>query len=365
MQGFWVVQSPIFRYNEKNYFTKEEGFMKPIVKQIITHVLVLTCICLALCTPAGETVHASITKSDIPEKKVSLDTPVITQLMPLSKTSFSIKWDLVDDADGYIICQKVNGKWKRIKTIAAYATNHYTVQNLTYNKKYTFAIRAYRVLKNGTKQLSNRSKAVTEKLSYSSKYVDGYLLYYDASGDLITNVDGIIGAQKNYTVEVNRTTNTTTVYAYDSKKKAYIIPVKTFLCSTGTATPAGTFKTSTKYRWHALYHDVYGQWCTRITGHILFHSVYYGTTGNANTLDVAEFNKLGTAASAGCIRLTCADVKWLYDNCGKKTTVIIYDSDDPGPLGYEDQLILDDNHTWDPTDPNMKSMCTKNGCHME
>jgi hypothetical protein len=82
-------------------------------------------------------------------------------------------------------------------------------------------------------------------------------------------------------------------------------------------------------------------------------------------LDVIEFNKLGTAASAGCVRLNCADVKWIYDNCGSKTKVTIYDDANPGPFGYPEQILLDEDHTWDPTDPEMKYLCTQKGCHQE
>jgi hypothetical protein len=293
------------------------------------------------------------------------EAPTITQLMTLSKDTFSIRWNLVEEADGYIIYQKVNGKWKKVSTVAASATSHCTIQNLTYNKTYTFAVRAYWKAADGTIQLGARSEPYKEKLYYKVTYENGYRLYYDASGDLITDVEGIIGPQKSYSIQVNRTTNTVTVFAPDPEKTDCSIPVKSFLCSTGKATPKGTFRTSEKYRWHPLIHNVFGQWSTRITGSILFHSVYYGKNYDANSLDVIEFNKLGTAASAGCVRLNCADVKWIYDNCGSKTKVTIYDDANPGPFGYPEQILLDEDHTWDPTDPEMKYLCTQNGCHQE
>jgi lipoprotein-anchoring transpeptidase ErfK/SrfK len=328
------------------------------MKRLFKCALALACASLALCHPTPKTLHAAETTD-------AIATPEITQLMALSKNSFSIRWNLIDGADGYIVYQNVDGKWKRLKTIAARETNHYTIKNLSYKKTYTFAIRAYRDAADGTIQRSARSEPYTEKLSFKSTYVDGNRLYYDASGDLITNVEGIIGSRSNYTIEVNRTTNTVTVYTADTKKKGCRIPVRSFLCSTGLDTPTGTYKTSDKYRWRALFHNVYGQWCTRITGHILFHSVYYTTNGDANTLDVTEYNKLGTAASAGCIRLSSADTKWIYDNCATKTKVTLYDDAEPGPLGYPEALVLESSHTWDPTDPKMKYLCKENGCHRE
>lgn len=158
-----------------------------------------------------------------------------------------------------------------------------------------------------------------------------------------------------YLIKVNRTCNVVTVYSKDSNGE-YTVPVKAMVCSVGTGgnTPTGTFTTSDKYTWRALYGGVYGQYATRITGHILFHSVPYYTQSK-DDLEWEEYNKLGQAASAGCVRLTVADAKWIYDNCKSGTTVIIYDSSDPGPLGKPSaQKISADspNRGWDPTDPD-------------
>ena len=149
-----------------------------------------------------------------------------------------------------------------------------------------------------------------------------------------------------------------TVYKKDSKGK-YTVPVKAMLCSIGTATPkSGIYKTSDMYKWRLLQGDVYGQYAVRITGHILFHSVPY-TKQAKDTLEWWEYDKLGTDASLGCIRLTVEDAKWIYDNCPKGTKVEFYASADPGPLGkptakkissYNEEL-----KNWDPTDPDNKN----------
>lgn len=88
------------------------------------------------------------------------------------------------------------------------------------------------------------------------------------------------------------------------------------VCSTGTATPrGGVYKLNYKYRWLPLFGGVYGQYCTRITGNILFHSVPYLRNYQPDSLEYWEYDKLGTSASAGCVRLTVADAKWIYENC--------------------------------------------------
>lgn len=161
-----------------------------------------------------------------------------------------------------------------------------------------------------------------------------------------------------YLIKVNRYHNTITVYAKDETGK-YNEPVKAITCSVGkkgTETVLGTFKTKEKYRWKLLMGDVWGQYSTRIVGGILFHSVYYYGNCNPSTLAVKEFNKLGTAASHGCIRITVEDAKWIYDNCPVGTTVIIYDDKaSPGPLGKPETIKLPVTVRWDPTDPNDKN----------
>lgn len=160
-----------------------------------------------------------------------------------------------------------------------------------------------------------------------------------------------------YQIMVNRYHNTVTIYEMDEKGK-YTIPIKAMVCSVGTysKTIQGTFQTKEKYRWKALMGDVWGQYATRIVGGILFHSVYYYENNNPASLATAEFNKLGSSASHGCIRLTVEDAKWIYDNCISGTTVIIYDDKaSPGPLGKPETIKIGKSVRWDPTDPDEKN----------
>ena len=158
-----------------------------------------------------------------------------------------------------------------------------------------------------------------------------------------------------YYIKVNRTQNIVIVYTKDANG-GYTVPYKAMVCSVGmnNATPTGTYNTTDKYTWRLLSGNVYGQYATRITGHYLFHSVPYVTQNKAD-LEYDEFNKLGEAASLGCIRLSVEDAKWIYDNCPKGTTVTIYDSNDPEPLAKPTPIRIDTNDSrrvWDPTDPD-------------
>lgn len=159
----------------------------------------------------------------------------------------------------------------------------------------------------------------------------------------------------NYYIKVNYTANTVTIYTLDSNGK-YTIPVKAMVCSTGASTPkSGVYKTQNKYRWKLLIGNSQGQYSTRITGQILFHSVPYETTSE-DSLITRYYDRLGITTSLGCIRLTVADAKWIYDNCPLGTKVEFYSASNPGPLGKPLAKKITDYgyplNRWDPTDPN-------------
>lgn len=156
-----------------------------------------------------------------------------------------------------------------------------------------------------------------------------------------------------YSIYVNRKQNCVTVYTYDESGK-YTVPVRAMVCSCGKndGTITGTYGIYFKREWHSLFDNVYGQYVSGISGDYLFHSVPYYTK-SPDDLEVEEFNKLGSNASLGCVRLSVSDTKWIYDNCAKNTEVKIYDDNNPGPLGKPETIkITDLKCGWDPTDDN-------------
>lgn len=72
-----------------------------------------------------------------------------------------------------------------------------------------------------------------------------------------------------YCITVNLTANVVTVYEKDAAGN-YTVPIKAFRCSGGTDTPEGTFRTSAKYEWRALYGNVWGSMPHALRGHISF-----------------------------------------------------------------------------------------------
>ena len=130
-----------------------------------------------------------------------------------------------------------------------------------------------------------------------------------------------------YAITVDVTNQVTTVYGRD-ENGGYTVVVRQMLCSTGTkANPSDVgdwVLTGRVARW--CYFPQWGghaQFWTKINSSIAFHSVIYSDPQDTMSLKVSSYNNLGKRASHGCIRLTVADAKWIYDNCGEGVVVTI------------------------------------------
>ncbi len=291
-----------------------------------------------------------------------LAAPTLKSATSTGTAKIVVKWSTVSGAEGYRIYRKTKGgSWSKLKTLSGKVTS-YSDTSIKVNTTYYYTVKAYRTV-NGKKVLSYYDKTgISAESKVTYKYKNGLKLYYDSNGNLITDVEDLIGEQDSYYIKVNKSQNVVTVYAKDDDGQ-YVVPVKSFVCSTGTATPSGTYTTPSKYRWHELMGPSWGQWCTRITGGVLFHSVFYNSYNNNMALSVSAYNKLGTTCSHGCVRLTAGDAKWIYDNCKLGTKVTIYSSSTAGPFGKPSAYKLSYSHTWDPTDPTAYYKCKANGCH--
>lgn len=166
-----------------------------------------------------------------------------------------------------------------------------------------------------------------------------------------THTDTIVASSHPYKIMVNRLKNCITIYILDENNE-YTVPYKAMICSTGGSnTPLGSFKISSKYDFKELFYKSYGQYCSRIYGHILFHSSGNNSL-NKDDLNASDYNRLGEGVSHGCIRLTVEDAKWIYDNCPSGTQVVVYDDENPGPLGKPESIKVPLDTVWDPTDPD-------------
>lgn len=194
---------------------------------------------------------------------------------------------------------------------------------------------------------------------------DGDLIRVGGTDEKGRYVDKVVDNGRNirdnempYCIKVNKRQNVVTVYEA-GEDGYYSKPVKAMVCSVGEEgnTPDGLYSLGSREEWLLLEDDVYGQYATSITGNILFHSVPYFTQ-NKNDLEIEEYNKLGSSVSAGCVRLSVIDAKWIYDNCGEGTIVNIFESDYAGPMGKPVAAVISSGGAggnWDPTDPDREN----------
>ena len=107
----------------------------------------------------------------------------------------------------------------------------------------------------------------------------------------------------------------------------------------------------------------YGFYASRFRTHHLFHSVPINEKATKaekghSMCDMHKYEKLGTVASDGCVRLTVADAKWIYDfsETGKVTVKIIKDKgpapSKPPAVIWEEPYTDKNGYGWDPTDPD-------------
>ncbi|MCM1184878.1 MAG: L,D-transpeptidase [Roseburia sp.] len=165
--------------------------------------------------------------------------------------------------------------------------------------------------------------------------------------------------QPEYVIYVNTALNC--VMVMRQEPDGTLTPVRTMICSCGRAghgTPQGVFYTSDYYEWRQMVDNSYGRYAVRFNRKILFHSVPYTRT-SPDALEWEAYNELGENASLGCVRLAVEDAKWIYDNCKKGTTVIVYA--DSGETAYIEKpaaiKIPEDSpyKGWDPTDNDVNN----------
>ncbi|HAU84808.1 MAG TPA: hypothetical protein DCW90_04700 [Lachnospiraceae bacterium] len=238
-------------------------------------------------------------------------------------------------------------------------------------RTYTFTMKKSELAKNGWRYESYNGKT--------------YKFYYE-NGEKVKDLTGILGIKEsndgnynNFVVEVNRAACCVTVYAYDNVKKSYCIPVKTCTVSVGrdtwsnkgpgglnedtSYTPIGDFSissngTSVKYTMKPMYEPdgsiCYARWASHVVGNVYFHSIAVSSDSHY-ALNPNNYNKLGSPASAGCIRMTVADAKWFYDYVSKGTPVkiVMGSTSYPGPLGKAATIKISSSIHYDPTDPDV------------
>ncbi len=159
------------------------------------------------------------------------------------------------------------------------------------------------------------------------------------------------------------------VVAYEAQDGEWV-EQRAMICSTGRrkgSTPVGSYKITDRYEYKILgtgETHCYGFWACRFSHHHLFHSVPISIDAGRDRdkahrmCDMHKFEKLGSVASDGCVRLTVESAKWIYD-WTETRKVAVRVTNDAGPTPEKPPAVIwaepytDKNgYGWDPTDPD-------------
>lgn len=146
-----------------------------------------------------------------------------------------------------------------------------------------------------------------------------------------------------YQVVVNEYWQFATVYVRDENGE-YTVPYRYMVTTTGsrsTPTVKGTFSMGSKYVRFGLFScGVWGQYWRQITRAFYCHSMLY-SRHNPNSY-TSSYNKLGTRASHGCVRMMVPDARWVYYNIAPGTTFTIIrgDKEDEEAAAIKAQLVF-------------------------
>ena len=146
--------------------------------------------------------------------------------------------------------------------------------------------------------------------------------------------------------------------------------LRVMICSTGRRkhdTPVGNYRITDRYTYKILGTEdthCYGLWACRFKDHYLFHSVPISYDAGRDSelghrmCDMHKFEKLGSVASDGCVRLTVADAKWIYElSESQRVNVRVVKDSGPTPVRppaviWEEPYTDKNGYGWDPTDPH-------------
>lgn len=229
-----------------------------------------------------------------------------------------------------------------------------------------------------------RKKDMGKNGWFYEKYAGKTYKFYYINNVKQTDLTDILNLKKSsssntnrLSIEVNRAASAVTIYLYNEETKKYDIPVKTCAVSVGSDTwtnagtsglnedssytPLGNYSICTngisvKYTLKEMHEPdgsiVHARWASHIVGNVYFHAIAVGAKSHYS-LPSSTYNRLGSPASAGCIRMTVADAKWIYDYASTGTPVKISkgNSSKPGPLGKAAVIKTTGGINYDPTDP--------------
>ena len=158
-----------------------------------------------------------------------------------------------------------------------------------------------------------------------------------------------VARNQTYYIRISIAKHTLVVYQLDNNKE-FSIPVKAFKVALGPKVAPAKTAISEKSLWRKITDIYYVRYSSRLDNAEYLSSATYYSQSNYN-LNPGSYNAIGNNVTEGSILMTCANAKWIYENCGTKTTVeIVEDFDISSAINVEEINRIADNAYRDPTD---------------
>lgn len=158
-----------------------------------------------------------------------------------------------------------------------------------------------------------------------------------------------VARNQSYYIRISIAKHTLVVYQLDNNNE-FTIPVKAFEVALGPKVEPAKAAISEKSVWRKITDIYYVRYSSRLdNAEYLSTATYYSQSDN--NLNPKSYNMIGQNVTEGSILMTCANARWIYENCGAKTTVeIVDDFDISSDIKVEDISRIADDAYRDPTD---------------
>ena len=158
-----------------------------------------------------------------------------------------------------------------------------------------------------------------------------------------------VARNQSYYIRISIAKHTLVVYQLVNNNE-FTIPVKAFKVALGPKVEPAKAAISEKSVWRKITDIYYVRYSSRLdNAEYLSTATYYSQSDN--NLNPKSYNMIGQNVTEGSILMTCANARWIYENCGAKTTVeIVDDFDISSDIKVEDISRIADDAYRDPTD---------------
>ncbi len=176
-----------------------------------------------------------------------------------------------------------------------------------------------------------------------------------------TTSENIVVAKGVYSVKINIANGQIDFYEYNSNLNDYNSePSKSILCSYNSDFIMNEYTSDSneyiKTAWQPNTNGGFYRFYSSYGNGLNFHSCEYTINGDKNSLNVTDYNNIGSGNSIDGFTMNLADAKWVYENCAQKSIFkVYYDETIEVSEQINNPIVIPDGITWDPTDDSTGS----------